>query len=128
MIAEWRVWTDARTERAARKVATRLLERLSRQTTGLSFEPYPKTGGWTFRFRTPLVGTTWNDYVVDVIALGQRVGYGWSLSGTIYEDPSGWSNKAQVGGVTSVTWWMWTDAELERSDAEAEVESDEVEQ
>ncbi len=53
----------------------------------------------------------WNDSVVEVIALGQRVSYQWSLSGDILTDTDGWSNESSVSGVRLIEWVMdrrWT--------------------
>jgi hypothetical protein len=74
----------------------------------LTFAPYPKTGGWTFSFHTLLEGASWNVYVVDVIALGQRVAYAWTLSGAVGQSPEGWSTKSRISGVTAIHWWLQT--------------------
>jgi len=55
-------------------------------------------------FITYLESDQWNDAVVETIGLGQRVGYGWLLYGSIYDDPSGWSNRTNVSGVESIKW------------------------
>jgi hypothetical protein len=49
--------------------------------------------------------------VVEVIALGQRVGRQWTLSGDILTDTDGWSNESSVSGVRSIQWMLdrrWT--------------------
>jgi hypothetical protein len=48
--------------------------------------------------------------VVELIELGQRVGYGWILSGDILGDPSGWSNKPRVSGVKPIEWLLMTES------------------
>lgn len=106
MEARWKTWSNARSEKAACKVANRLLLQLNWPFDRLSFEPYPKTGGWTFVFYTRLVGASWNDYVVNVIELGQRVAYSWTLYGSVSDDPSGWSTQARTAGVTSIEWQL----------------------
>jgi hypothetical protein len=73
--AHWNVWSDAKSEKSVRHVAKWLVRELARPAEQLTFAPYPKTGGWTFSFQTQLLGASWNDQVVDLIALGQRVGY-----------------------------------------------------
>jgi hypothetical protein len=104
MQAWWSVWSEATSEVFTRRVATRLLRQLGRPADQLTFAPYSKTGGWTFSFQTRLEGASWNDYVVDVIALGQRVAYAWGLSGDVGQDPEGWSTKSRIAGVTAIQW------------------------
>ena len=113
MQARWSVWTDATSEKSARNVAARLLRELARPAEQLAFAPYPKTGGWTFSFRTQVTGACWNDYVVDVIALGQRVGRAWILSGDVMHQLDGWSNESRISGVTSAQWQLWLAVRLD---------------
>jgi hypothetical protein len=108
MEAGWNAWSDATSEKSARIVATRLLRQLGRSADQLTFAPYPKTGGWTFSFHTLLEGARWNDYGVDVIALGQRVAYAWTLSSDVFRSPEGWSTKSRISGVTAIQWWLQT--------------------
>ncbi len=73
MQAWWSAWSDATSEQSARTVATHLLRLLGHPGNQLTFALYPNTGGWTFTFQTDLGGASWNDWVVDALALGQRV-------------------------------------------------------
>ena len=57
-----------------------------------------------FTFRVPLTGETHSERVVELIALGQRVGGGWILSGDVYGDLSGWSNEPSVAGIQAIEW------------------------
>ena len=109
----WSAWSDATSEQSARHVATRLLRQLGRPADQLTVAPYPKTGGWTFSFHTLLEGARWNDYVVDVIALGQRVAYAWTLSGDVGQSPEGWSTKSRISGVTAIQWWLQTPGQVD---------------
>lgn len=113
--ALWTIFANATTEKATHKVAARLLKLLPRPVEHLEFAQHPKTGGWTFTFQTSLAGTTHNDAVVEVIALGQRVGYSWTLTGDVFGDLDGWSNEARVSGVTSLHWQLYYD---DRGDGE----------
>lgn len=101
---QWTIFTNATTEKATRKVAERLLNLLDSPAEHVEFALYTKTGGWTFSFQSLLSGATHNDIVVEAIALGQRVGYAWTLTGDVLTDPEGWSNEARVSGVTSLHW------------------------
>jgi hypothetical protein len=106
----WSVFCGANSDEAARKVAKWFQQRLEREILDLALEPYPKTGGWTFTARTPLVGTAWNDQVVEAISLGQQIGYAWRLSGEVESSLSGWSNELKVSGITAIEWQLWRDA------------------
>jgi hypothetical protein len=99
-------------------VATSLLRRLGRPADQLIFAPYPKTGGWTFSFQTRLEGASWNDHVVDVIALGQDVAYAWTLLGRVEQNPEGWSTKSHISGVAAIQWQVLLPGQV---DAEAAV-------
>lgn len=118
MDAVWTVWCDAKQEKSARKVAHRLLRKLDRDVQSLAFAPYPKTGGWTFTFSAPLMGTTWSEWVVDAVALGQRVGYQWTLYGSVLSDPSAWSARSRISGVTAAEWLVM------RQDASPDADGD----
>jgi len=100
----WSVWSPAKSERSARKVHKWLEERLGRETVATTFEPYPKIGGWMFTFHVPLTGEIHSERVVELIALGQRIGRGWILSGDVYGDLSGWSNQPSVAGIQAIEW------------------------
>jgi hypothetical protein len=100
----WNMWVEAKTKDKALKLCQSLLERMGKDATGKEAEPYPKTGGFVVSFATEIEDGQWNDVVVEAIALGQRVGSGWILSGDIYDDPSGWSNETKISGIRSLQW------------------------
>lgn len=119
MRAHWTVWSTSTSEKSARHVAGRVLRLLGRSTVDMMvFASYPKTGGWAFSFAVQLSGETWNDYVVDVIALGQCVGSGWRLLGNVTEHLEGWSNEARVAGVTSIQWQLWPEEQPDAPNSE----------
>jgi hypothetical protein len=102
----WRMWVGARTEEKALKLCDQLLERMGKETSEKVAEPDPKTGGFMVSFVTGLEHERWNDAVVEAIALGQRVGHGWALSGSIDDDPRGWSGRTSITGVDSIEWLL----------------------
>ena len=107
----WKIWTEAKSEEKALRVSERVRCNLGREVLDRSVEPYPKIRGFVVAFWIELESQAWNDSVVEVIALGQRVGYQWTLSGDILTDTSGWSNEAGVSGVRSIQWMLdrrWT--------------------
>jgi hypothetical protein len=100
----WKVWIDAKAEDKARRVSEQVRRVLGREAVDHGIEPYPKTRGFLARFWVELGSEGWNDCVVEVIELGQRVGHGWILSGDILSDPSGWSNQPSIPGVKAIEW------------------------
>ena len=100
----WKMWVDARTEAKALKLCDRVLERMGRSASEKRVEPYPKTGGFVVSFAVALEHARWNDAVVEAIALGQRVGYGWALSGWIEDGPAASSDRTNIAGVKSIQW------------------------
>lgn len=102
----WKIWVNARTEEKALKLCDRILVRMEQDAAEKSAEPYPKTGGFVVSFVTELGGGRWNDAVIEAISLGQRVGHGWVLTGSVEDDPGGWSNRTSVSGVESIEWTL----------------------
>jgi hypothetical protein len=100
----WKVWTEARSEDKALRVFERVRRILGREALDRTVEPYPKITGFVVAFWVELESQAWNDSVVELIGLGQRVGHGWILSGDILVDPSGWSNEPSVSGARSIRW------------------------
>jgi hypothetical protein len=107
MQVHWTIWSDATSEKSARNVAKRLTRELGREAHHLTFVLYPKTGGWTFSFDVLLEGESWSDYVVDAIALGQRIGYEWTSSRDVTANPEGWSTRSRISGITAAQWQLW---------------------
>ncbi|MEP7219543.1 MAG: hypothetical protein ABI876_11540 [Bacteroidota bacterium] len=67
-------------------------------------EPYPKINGFAVMLSVRINSEAWNDAVVEAIDHGQRVGSGWLLGGSIYEDARGWCNRSSVSGVVCMEW------------------------
>ena len=105
-LVNWRAWTDAKSEKAARVIASRLFTALDHPVEHETFARYDKMGGWSFTFQTRLDEATCNDYVVVAFALGMRVGHFWILSGDVFHDLEGWSNAARVSGITNLQWQL----------------------
>ena len=100
----WKIWVDAKTEKKSLRLCARIRERMGREASDMRVEPYPKTGGFVVGFVVGLESTRWNDAVVEAIALGQRVGYGWVIAGSVRDEPSGCSDRVSISGVQSMEW------------------------
>src|SRR3954453_5119780 len=70
-----KMWTEAKSEEKALRVFERVRRTLGREALDRSVEPYPKITGFVVAFWIELESQAWNDSVVEVIALGQGVGY-----------------------------------------------------
>ncbi len=114
MRSSWSVFTEPRAEAKALAVFERVLRELGGEPWNRSIEPYPKTGSFVIRFEIELGGGAWNDCVVEVIEMGQRVAHAWTLTGDIRDDPSGWSNEPTTPGIKAVTWVLIRPQEGER--------------
>src|SRR5689334_1497802 len=104
LLVYWTAWTDAKSEKAARVVSSRLIMALDHPAEEENFMPYQKTGGWRFMFQTRLNEATRNNCVVAALALGMRVAHSWILSGDVFHSLEGWLNAARVAGVTNIQW------------------------
>jgi hypothetical protein len=102
----WKIWVEAKSEDNALRVSERVRHLLGREAVDQDIAPYPKIMGFLVVFWVGLEGEAWNDCVVELIELGQRVGHEWMLSGDILGDPSGWSNKPRVPGVRAIEWLL----------------------
>ncbi|MFC1833598.1 hypothetical protein ACFL2Q_02545 [Thermodesulfobacteriota bacterium] len=103
MKSYWKFWCNAKSEASARILLTRFIDKLHREVSVDAIESYHK-GGFVISFYLSHDLGIWNDFVVDVIELGQQVGYDWRLSGDVRSDLSGWCNGSGIAGIQSIEW------------------------
>ena len=101
MNLQWRLFVSANTEPAALTVASRHFERAQVETSALTVEPYEK-GGYKVQARSEHATASWSDSVIAAIALAQRTGHGWSLSGLIIDELNLWSTSASTAGIEAI--------------------------
>jgi hypothetical protein len=107
MAVLWSAWINAASEKAARKVFRWLQHQLGRSSSQLTMVKYVQADGcWVVTFHTSLSSQTWNDRVVEVIALGQQVSRGWTLTGEVHSHLEGWSNEPSIPGINSLRWTL----------------------
>lgn len=106
----WKLWVEAKSEDKALRLFERVRHVLGREAVDQGVEPYPEIRGFLVVFKVELESEAWNDCVVELIELGQRVGYGWILSGEVLSDPSSWSDKPRVSGVKAFEWILMTES------------------
>lgn len=107
-VSHWKVWLDAHTHEAARRVTKRIAEKLGLELVDVSIEPYQKGGfvaAWTCLHDVPDHNAT----IVAVIRHGEKLARGWSLSGSVCDELEGLVSKAghhhiTIPGVTMLTW------------------------
>jgi hypothetical protein len=95
----WKIFSDARTAQAARRVGNRVLQALDLAEQPLTIAPYPKTGGHTIEFEAQTTSSSWPDLIVSVLEQAQRIGHGWMLSGSIREQLGILTNRSSISGV-----------------------------
>jgi hypothetical protein len=93
----------ARREPNARQALESLVAMQESSPLDMSLGPY-HLGGFVASFRTVCQAERWNDAVVEVIELGQRIASDWKLAGNIACDPSGWTTRSRVSGVSAIHW------------------------
>lgn len=108
MQTNWTVFLHTRTETKARKVLGWMTDHLGREPDQLSLEPLvlkePERTTYLFlvKFSLRLEATVWNDAVVEAIALGQRVGSRWQLSGDVMKELAARTDFPSVSGLGSL--------------------------
>ena len=103
MTSSWKLWATAATPEKARRVLRDVLRRMSAEAADVQVEPYPKIDGHVVRFSIELVEVDYADAVVAVLALGQRVGRGWTLSGFIGEELDMSTDSVSVTGAAMLS-------------------------
>ena len=101
MKASWRVFTNAHDKESARVLLKRTIKALGVEASEAETEPYYK-GGFLISFGTVPASSVWSEKVVELIALAEKVGRGWILSGSIIEALDLWSNESTIAGVQSI--------------------------
>jgi hypothetical protein len=112
MVSHWSAFVDAKTTEAARRILKCLETEFGRSLDDVSINPNTKTGGHKSTFYVRLVATTWNDAVVEIIELGQRVARAWELTGSIVDEIEASSNRPRVAGVSMITVSLRREADL----------------
>jgi hypothetical protein len=106
MIQTWAIYTNAKTERAAQHLYKRLIREIGKTPDDTHYSLYPKNQAWQITFTINILTGTLNDQIVEAIALGQRCGYGWILTGDVHDSLEGWCNQTRIGGITSIGWQL----------------------
>ncbi|NKB35264.1 MAG: hypothetical protein GKR91_19375 [Pseudomonadales bacterium] len=103
MKSQWKLWCDAKNEKNAGNILSRVQKALPVDVSDKKIEPYQK-GGFEVSFSIQHSVKSWNDFVVETITLGQCLGYGWRLTGDITERADGWCNESNLPGIESIQW------------------------
>jgi hypothetical protein len=106
MTSEWTIWVDATTEEKALVLLNRVASEMDREPRNAFVAACDETGGHKGTFSIDISALSWNDAVVEVIDLGQRVGYDWQLLGSILDDAEAISGKTRLSGVKFIQWGL----------------------
>ncbi len=99
----WRVFTETKSEKSARTVLGRFERTISQEIVLYKISNYYK-GGHEITFELQHENNVRSEIIIEVISLGERVGRGWHLTGSIQNQPSGWTNSSTISGVTAINW------------------------
>jgi len=105
----WKLHLNATSECSAQKIVMQCIAVFERSPTSLKIEKYNKGGYRAILELAHDENYSWSELVLEIIALGQCLGTGWSMSGNIYDDPSAVLSKS-VGHhirVSGVEWAEW---------------------
>jgi hypothetical protein len=83
VLIHWRVFTDAKSLPAARRVSNRVLAKLEMPPDAADIVPYPKTGGHDIAFTQEISVDSWRDAVYSLLVLFKHLGDGVGLNGSI---------------------------------------------
>jgi len=106
MNARWTVWVDAKTGTECTSLLDRLAVAWGRKLKAVDVRWDSNTNAHKASFTVPLEAASWNDAVVEVIALGQSVGYAWSLRGSVLDDVAGDCMKSRIAGINGLQWHL----------------------
>ena len=101
--SRWRVYIDASDEPAAGSVLTRLLETMNVVPPATRIERGQEEG-YVAIFDVEHGASGWSALIYDVLALGQKIGRAWRLSGSVDFELDGWCDDPSEGSVKSVQW------------------------
>ena len=103
MRAHWTVFTTARSETAAARIALRLLRLAHIQADGLQVRVLE--AGHSVRVCDALAqgqDMTWADWVLRCLGQAQCMAHAWQVTGDIRCELQAWSQQPRAGGVTAV--------------------------
>ena len=101
MIVHWRLYTNCESEKNAKAVMNKATKKLKVKIEKSKIEPYHK-GGYVCSFSNQLEIENWNEIPFLALALGQRIGRMWTISGDINSEFSAWSNESSISGIENI--------------------------
>ncbi len=96
-----KVYTEAKTEKNALVVLSKIKTKIEFNSYLDICEPYDK-GGHICTFEIDVPSQEWTEIPYKLLTICQRIGYAWQLSGNIEEEFDAWSNETNISGVSSV--------------------------
>lgn len=98
--ADWKLFTDAHTTKNAARLGARAIKLLGLDYAEPTVTPYHK-GGFTAAFSSQHSGS-WAEIVLEILAAAQRLGSGWTLSGSIVNELDLITSSVRLAGVELV--------------------------
>ena len=97
----FKIFTDANTSDKAWKVLRKVITVSETDCSSEKVEPYHK-GGFVCSFTISNEALDWAQAIFHALAIAQKIGRGWMLSGDITEELDAWSNDSSVVGVQNI--------------------------
>ena len=105
MNASWSARLDAKSEGSAKRILERFEALFGVSPLDVHLEEH-HDGGYTANFDLSLDSERWSDAVYEAIELGERVGYGWRLAGSVLDSPEAHCTEIRIPGVLSASWLL----------------------
>ena len=106
MHSRWTIWIDTKTAAKCSALLDRLAVAWGRELKNLDVRLDANSGIHKASCTVALEATSWNDAVVEVISLGQSIGYAWSLRGSVLDDVAGDCMAGRIAGIEGLQWHL----------------------
>jgi len=101
-LSHWRIFTDTKKSEAAGSLATKLQANIDRNFREINVDDYHE-GGHVVTFDIEHEFDDWPATVYDVISCAQRIGHGWSISGSVDEEFDLIATGSPISGIKMVS-------------------------
>ena len=108
MNIQWHLFTKADSKVAAEKIVESVAQKLDIPITESSIFS-ESTNRFEATFSTPVSQANWASLVVQALALAQKIGRAWHLSGDVEKELDAWSNEPALSDISSIHMMLFPD-------------------
>ena len=101
MNIEWQLFTKDNSEDSINKIFDSVTKKINIPVSKSKIES-SKERGVIIELTTPISEESWSLAVVRALAIGQKIGRAWHLSGNIEIEVDAWSNESEIPGITAL--------------------------